>query len=139
MEQVVDGSLVPIQDAARRFSVRASTLRYWEKCGLLKPLEWVAGRRWYGSDELRRIAIIRFWQQSGMSLEEIAQILVGSVGPRGWKQIVESRIDSLNAMISHMTVVRDDLEHMLTCPRENSRDGCPYFEDAIKRFDAKTL
>jgi MerR family transcriptional regulator, copper efflux regulator len=136
--------LVPIDEVARRFGVQASALRYYERRGLLEPAARQAGRRWYGRAELRRLAIIGFWQQSGlMSLEDIAAILAGPEGSRSWKQIVNDRRVALDRQIGQMTAARDYLEHLLTCPREHSPDGCPYFEEAIwqpqgQRLEAAT-
>jgi MerR family transcriptional regulator, copper efflux regulator len=127
-----EDELVPIDEVARRFGVQASALRYYERRGLLQPAARRAGRRWYGRAELRQLAIIGFWQQSGlMSLEDIAAILAAPEHSRGWKQVVTDRRTALDAQIGQMTVARDYLEHLLTCPREHSLDGCPYFEDAI--------
>jgi MerR family transcriptional regulator, copper efflux regulator len=127
-----EDELVPIDEVARRFGVHASALRYYERRGLLQPTARHAGRRWYGRAELRQLAIIGFWQQSGlMSLEDIAAILAGPERSRSWKQIVSARRTALDAQIKQMTAARDYLEHLLTCPREHSLDGCPYFEEAI--------
>jgi MerR family transcriptional regulator, copper efflux regulator len=130
---MAEDELVPIEEVARRFGVRASALRYYERRGLLEPTVRRAGRRWYGQAELRRLAIIGFWQRSGLlSLEEIADILGGPSQNRGWKQIVSDRREALDAQIKQMTVARDYLEHLLTCPRDHSLDGCPHFEAAIR-------
>jgi DNA-binding transcriptional MerR regulator len=129
---VGEDELVPIDEVARRFGVQASALRYYERRGLLQPTARRAGRRWYGRAEQRRLAIIGFWQQSGlMSLEDIAAILDGQERSRGWKQVVADRRAALDAQIERMTAARDYLEHLVTCPREHSLDGCPYFEEAI--------
>jgi MerR family transcriptional regulator, copper efflux regulator len=125
---------VPIDAVARRFGLRASALRYYEERGLLTPASRRGGRRWYGRAELRRLAIITFWQQSGrMSLDEIAAVLAGPAQGRHWKDVVHERIAALGTQIDQMASARDYLEHMLTCPREHSLDGCPYFEEAISQ------
>ena len=127
-----EDELVAIDEVARRFGLHASALRYYERRGLLRPAARHAGRRWYGQAELRRLAVIGFWQQSGlMSLEDIAAILAGPSESRGWKQVVTDRREALHEQIGQMTAARDYLDHLLTCPREHSPDGCPYFEEAI--------
>jgi MerR family transcriptional regulator, copper efflux regulator len=127
-----EDELVPIDEVARRFGLQASALRYYERRGLLQSASRHAGRRWYGRAEVRQLAIIGFWQRSGlMSLDNIAAILAGPERSRGWKQIVSDQRAALDAQIGQMTAARDYLEHLLTCPREHSLDGCPYFEEAI--------
>lgn len=124
--------LLPIEEAARRFGLRASALRYYERRGLLEPASRHAGRRWYSPPGLRRLAIILFWQQSGlMSLDQIAVLLAGPQADLRWKQVVASRREALDTQIREMTAARDYLDHLLTCPREHSPDGCPHFEQAI--------
>jgi MerR family transcriptional regulator, copper efflux regulator len=132
MEPLDADDLVPIEEVARRFGLAASALRYYERRGLLKPVSRHAGRRWYGRAELRRLAIIAFWQQSAlMSLDQITGLLDGRLGAGQWKQVVSQRRQALDEQIEHMTVARDYLQHMLTCPREDPSDDCPYFEQAI--------
>jgi MerR family transcriptional regulator, copper efflux regulator len=132
MEPTDADELVPIDEVARRFGLAASALRYYERRGLLQPASRHAGRRWYGRAELRRLAIIAFWQQSAlMSLDQIIALLERPSAAGQWKQIVSERRRALNEQIEQMTVTRDFLELMLTCPREHSFDDCPYFEQAI--------
>jgi MerR family transcriptional regulator, copper efflux regulator len=126
------GELVPIEEVARRFQLRTSALRYYERRGLLLPAARHGGKRWYGPAELRRLAVIAFWQRSGlMSLDEIATVLAGPQASRSWKQIVLDRATALDAQIEQMATARDYLRHLTTCPREHSLDGCPHFERAI--------
>lgn len=61
-------------------------MRYYEERGLLFPVSRHSGRRWYGPAEVRRLAIIRYWQQSGlMSLEEVTEMLAGPGSARRWR------------------------------------------------------
>jgi MerR family transcriptional regulator, copper efflux regulator len=132
MERTDTDALVPIDEVARRFGLAASALRYYERRGLLQPASRHAGRRWYGRAELRRLAVIAFWQQSAlMSLDQITALLDGPSAAGPWKQIVNERRQALDKQIEQMTVTRDFLELMLTCPRDHSLDDCPYFEQAI--------
>jgi MerR family copper efflux transcriptional regulator len=124
--------LVPIDDVARRLGIRASAIRYYEERGLVEPVARHSGRRWYGPVEIRRLAIIRYWQSSGlMSLEQIADILAGPEATRGWTQIVEERVHSLRLQIERMGAARAFLEHTLTFHRDSSPDGCPHYEALI--------
>ena len=69
---------------AKRLGLRSSAIRYYEERGLVAPVARRAGRRWYGPVEIRRLAIIRYWQSSGlMSLEEIGDILAGPEATQG--------------------------------------------------------
>jgi MerR family transcriptional regulator, copper efflux regulator len=124
-------ALVPIDEVARRLGLRASAIRYYEERGLLEPVSRHSGRRWYGAAEIRRLAIILFWQESAlMSLDEIGEILAGSASTRDWTQIVEDRIEALRVQIERMETARDFLEHIVT-KHDSAPDGCPHFEAHI--------
>jgi DNA-binding transcriptional MerR regulator len=124
--------LVPIDEVARRSGLRASAIRYYEERGLVDPVSRHSGRRWYGPVEIRRLAIIQYWQDSGlMSLDEIRDILAGPAATRQWTQIIEARICALRAQIERMDAAREFLEHVLTHHPDTSPDGCPHYEALI--------
>jgi MerR family transcriptional regulator, copper efflux regulator len=129
--------LVPIDEVARRFGLRASAVRYYEERGLVQPASRRAGRRWYGPDEIRRLAIIVYWQRSGlMSLEEIGDILAGPAATRGWAQIVQERIEALRVQAERMDAARAHLEHVLSHHRDSPPDGCHHYESLIYQPNA---
>ena len=124
--------LVPIDEVARRLGLRSSAIRYYEERGLVTPAARHAGRRWYGAAEIRRLAIIGYWQSSGlMSLEQIGDILAGPEATRGWTQVVGDRIEALRLQIARMEAARAFLEHTLVFHRDSSPDGCPHYEALI--------
>jgi MerR family transcriptional regulator, copper efflux regulator len=121
--------LEPIDVVARRLGLRASAIRYYEERGLLAPARRHAGRRWYGPTEIRRLAIIGYWQAHGlMSLEEIKDILAGPGGSRRWDQVVRDRIAALRAEAERIEATREYLEHVLTHHPDSAPDGCDHFE-----------
>jgi MerR family transcriptional regulator, copper efflux regulator len=123
--------LVPIDDVARRFGIRASTIRYYEQRGLLEPVSRHSGRRWYGPGELRRLAIIRYWQESGlMPLDDIGEILAGSDGTRQWGELIEQQVRTLRSRIERMQAAREFLEHVAS-HHDTAADGCPHYETLI--------
>jgi MerR family copper efflux transcriptional regulator len=124
--------LTPIDEVARRLGLAASAIRYYEERGLVTPRSRHSGRRWFGPSEIRRLAVIGYWQRSGlMSLDEIAEILDGPAAARPWTTIVEDRIGTLTAQVEAMTEARDLLEHVLAHHRDSSPDGCPHYEALI--------
>jgi DNA-binding transcriptional MerR regulator len=128
--------LVPIDELARRFGLRASAVRYYEERGLLFPVSRHSGRRWYGPDEVRRLAIIRFWQQSGlMTLEEVADMMAGPASGRRWRQVLEERVEALRGQIEQMEAAKRFLEHVID-HHDYAPDGCPYYETLIFDGDA---
>jgi MerR family copper efflux transcriptional regulator len=123
--------LVPIDEVARRFGLRASTIRYYEERGLLDPVARHSGRRWYGQAELRRLAIIRYWQESAlMSLEDIGEMLAGAAGSGEWRKMVDEQLRSLSYRIGQMEAAREFLEHVAS-HHDIAPDGCAHYEALI--------
>lgn len=62
-----------IADVAKRTGVPASTLRYYEKKGLLKSLAGHGQRRQFAADVADRLALIALGQAAGFSLDEVGR------------------------------------------------------------------
>jgi MerR family transcriptional regulator, copper efflux regulator len=123
--------LLPIDEVARRFGIKASTIRYYEERGLLEPVSRHSGRRWYGPDELRRLAIIRYWQEAGlMRLDQIADILAGPNATNHWEQLIDQQLRALQERIERMETARSFLEHVAS-HHHSTPDGCPHYEALI--------
>lgn len=87
-------STYKIADAARRSGFAASTLRYYEDIGLLRPAGRTAGGyRAYDDADLNRLAFIGRAKQLGCTLDEIAELLVAWEGQRC--EPVQSRLREL--------------------------------------------
>jgi DNA-binding transcriptional MerR regulator len=126
--------LVPIDEVARGLGLRASAIRYYEQRGLVLPASRHSGRRWYGTAEVRRLAIIQHWQDAGrMSLEQIGDILAGPTANRGWAQVVADRIDALGVQIEQMAAARDFLRHVLAHHPDAAPDGCGHYEAILRQ------
>ncbi|HTZ08834.1 MAG TPA: MerR family transcriptional regulator [Acidimicrobiales bacterium] len=124
-------ALLPIDEVARCFGVRASAIRYYEERGLLEPVLRRGGRRWYGQAELRRLAVIRYWQQAGlMRLDDIAAVLSGPAGDDAWRDVLARQVRRLEEQIEWMAGARDFLEHVAT-HHDSPPDGCPHYEALI--------
>ncbi|MDT0347518.1 MerR family transcriptional regulator [Streptomyces litchfieldiae] len=135
----MDSRLLPIGSVARHFGLPVSTLHYWERVGLLRPARRVAGRRFYGPEEMRRIALVTLWQRTGMmSLEEIGAVLEGRRGRAGWQETVGTRIEEIDAQLRRLTAARAYLSHMLECPRDNPARDCPKLHAEIDEHLPRT-
>lgn len=121
----------PIGAVAARFDVAISTLRWWEKYGLLS-VRRVSGQRRYDEAAIRRIALIQLMQRTAMmSLDEIAGLLAGSTEDGDWRAGVRARIAACDEQLARMTTARRYLAHLLTCPSEHPVDTCPQLAKQI--------
>jgi DNA-binding transcriptional MerR regulator len=123
--------LIPIGEAARRVEMAASALRYYDELGLVAPAARRGGRRWYGPDELRRLALIRLGQELGGSLAEIARMLRS--GPDFW-DVLEERIAALDEQIRRAQDTRALLVHMRACPAEDPMRECTQFQQGLDQY-----
>src|SRR3989475_9791122 len=79
-----------IGQVAGRLGVRASALRYYERIGLLPPIERVNGQRRYGPAILSRLTVIDVAKQAGFTMRAIRVVLSrfspSSPPPARWRE-----------------------------------------------------
>lgn len=128
----VDQDLIPIGEAARRLGLRPSALRYYDERGLAVPQARVAGRRMYGTDELRRIAFLTIAQRLGIPLDTAAAVL-DAPGPQ-WRSTVRHQITVLDELIEQARGAKMFLDHALECRTEHPARQCPSLIAALDRL-----
>jgi len=124
-----------IADVAKRTGVPASTLRYYEKKGLLKSLAGRGQRRQFAADVADRLALIALGQAAGFSLDEVGAMLVDLQVDR---QMLIAKTDELDARIRRMQAMSKGLRHAAQCP-EQDHLACPKFQRLMKLSAAGAL
>lgn len=121
-----------IGEVAARAGVSASRIRYYELRGLLPAPERVAGKRRYGEEVFRRLAVIDAAQRVGFTLEEIRELLGSRDQPahERLRQLARSKLPELDELIERATSVRRVLELCSRC-RCQSIDVCRMFDERI--------
>ncbi|NGO10267.1 MerR family transcriptional regulator [Streptomyces sp. HC44] len=123
-----------IGEVAARFGVAVSTLRWWERCGLVTPAR-TSGRRTYSDADVRRIAVVQLLQKTTMmSLPEISALLAGSGNDRDWRTAVRARVTECEEQLARLTAARAYLAHLLSCPSDHPTDQCPYLAQEIDGY-----
>jgi DNA-binding transcriptional MerR regulator len=131
-----DGKQLAIGEVAQRAGMTASRIRYYEARGLLMPPGRVSGKRRYGSDVLRRLAIIDAAQRVGFGLDEIRDLL-GSrdeLAHERLRQLALAKLPELDRLIDRATSVRRLLEICSECDCE-SIDVCRMFDLTSTRVE----
>jgi MerR family copper efflux transcriptional regulator len=128
----VDVELASIGEIARRAGVATSTVRYYERRGLLRPDGRVSGQRRYRPETLRRLVFIGMLQDAGLSLDDIDGI-VNASDLTEWKAIARSRLDALNSQIDRLTTARAYLEGALLCRYNHPLTECRIMGTEIDR------
>ena len=111
---------------------RPSSIRYYEQIGLLPPAPRVSGRRMYGPETVRALAVIETGQRAGLSLDEIRALLSASPGDQAaierLRELAAAKLPEITALIARTEIVRGWLESAARCECP-SLDDCPLFDD----------
>jgi DNA-binding transcriptional MerR regulator len=124
--------LIPIGEAAARLRMTTSALRYYDDRGLVRPQGRRAGARMYGTDELRRLAFIKIFNQLGVSLETAAAVL-DAPSPQ-WRELVREQIAQLDQVIAQAQGAQLFLTHALHCPTDHPARECSTMTGALDRL-----
>lgn len=101
---------------ARQLDISTSTLRYYEREGLLAPERRSAsGYRLYPPDAAKRLLFIRRAQRLGFSLADIRLLLdaEGEAGAASLMGIAEQRFLDIERRLTELLVLRHELEFFL--------------------------
>jgi MerR family transcriptional regulator, redox-sensitive transcriptional activator SoxR len=79
-----------IGEVARRAGVATSSIRYYERIGLLPPPERLSGQRRYDMEVLGKLGFIGVAQSAGFKLREIKRLLDGVDRPDGMGEQIRS-------------------------------------------------
>lgn len=111
-----------IGQVARRAGIRPSTIRYYERIGLLPKPPRSSGRRRYDESILERLAIVQFAKRLGFTISEIKTLLSGSPGrppPDRWRSLAHAKLAEVDRFIADAASVRRMLLETLDrkCPK----------------------
>ena len=118
------GELINIREMSERSSVPASTLRYYEKLGLITSERETSGsHRRYSESTFHRIIYITLAQRAGFNLEEIAEQLailpdIHPVPPKVWEPLRKKWEQRIDQHIADLKQLKIDLRR---CARDASR------------------
>ncbi len=111
--------------------IPTSTLRFWERRGLLAADARQGGARRYEQDALTEVALLRLCQDAGLTLAEIGQIVHERVAQSpSWRGFVRTKMDRLEENIAQLQHAHEMLAHALECPYPDISQ-CPKFRTAL--------
>lgn len=120
-----------ISEVAKRAGVPASTLRYYEKQGLIASVGPQGVRRRFAPGVVDQLALIALGQTAGLSLDEIHSMLSPSGGPNIDRQLLSAKADEIDATIKQLRAVSRGLRHAAACPAPSHAE-CPTFQGLLK-------
>jgi MerR family redox-sensitive transcriptional activator SoxR len=108
-----------IGDLASRTGVPASTIRYWERIGVLTAPVRVSGQRRYLEDSIHQLAVLKLAQACGLRLDEMRHLMHGfrseTTPSRRWQELAHEKQKELDAQIAQLKIMRRLLDQVLTC------------------------
>lgn len=128
---------LPIGAVADLIGVATSTLRYYERRGLVDADARVAGQRRYRWPTVRRLVFIQMLQDAGLSLDDIQGVLDADDNA-SWKEIARQRLARLDEDIARMHLSRELLAASLLCRFDHPLDECHVMNGEIDRRLAGT-
>jgi DNA-binding transcriptional MerR regulator len=132
----VSQELLTIGEVAKRAHVATSTIRYYERLGLLVADTRTSGQRRYRVATLRRLVFIGMLQDAGLALVEIAEILDAS-DVSEWKAVAARRLEVLDNQIATLHQAREYLSGALLCRYDHPATDCKIMGAEIDRRLAK--
>jgi DNA-binding transcriptional MerR regulator len=124
--------LLTIGEVARRAGVATSTVRFYERRGLLSADARRSGQRRYRLPTLRRLVFIGMLQDAGLSLDDIAGVLDAATVDE-WKALARQRLAVLDTEIARLQRARDYLEGALLCRYDHPATDCQIMGQEIDR------
>jgi MerR family transcriptional regulator, redox-sensitive transcriptional activator SoxR len=116
--QVKAGDLT-IGEVARRVGVATSSIRYYERIGLLPQPSRESGQRRYDADVLGKLAFIGVAQSAGFKLREIKDLVdgvdgSGDLGDR-MRSLSTQKLDEVEALLERTKAMKGWLEVAKEC------------------------
>ena len=124
--------LLTIGEVAEQAHVATSTIRYYERRGLLTPDARQSGRRRYRAETLRRLVFIGMLQDAGLSLDDIDGILNAATVAE-WKGVAGRRLAILDEQITKLQHAREFLALALNCRFDHPATDCKSMGAEIDR------
>ena len=128
----MDDDFVTIGELARQAGIATSTVRYYERRGLVAPDARRSGQRRYREGTVRLVVFIGMLKDAGLSLDDIDGVLrAASVGE--WKEIGTQRLAVLDEEIARLEHAREYLRGALLCRYDHPVNECAIMGSEIDR------
>lgn len=122
---------IDIAEVASRSGFPPSTLRYYEKRGLIASDGRQGLRRQYDDSVLTRLALIALGQRAGFTLEQIAALLRPKCGKLDLSRIqLRQQADDLRTQAQELQATADLLDHIASCTAPSHLE-CPRFKELL--------
>lgn len=134
------GRPLTIGEAAKAADVRTSTVRYYEREGILRPTTRSASNyRLYSDEDVHRLRFIRAAQATGFTLQDITELL-RPTACRRVQRLIEDRLGVVAERMKELRHVHKVLKASLdTCQKHEETGRCKVIAELSASVRAKRL
>lgn len=108
-----------IGQLSKRSGVPASTIRYWERVGVMPEPMRRSGQRRYPEESLQRLAVLRLAQMCGFRLEEMRLLVQGFradvAPPSGWRELARKKEAEIDQQVARLVAMRRVVGRVRRC------------------------
>jgi MerR family redox-sensitive transcriptional activator SoxR len=126
----VDETLT-IGQLAKRFELKTSAIRYYERVGVLPEAARESGQRRYGADAIKRLEILDVAKRAGFTLDEARVLLhgsdAGSPAFESLRELAARKLPEVEALIVRAQAMRAWLLTATDCSC-STLDVCALFD-----------
>jgi DNA-binding transcriptional MerR regulator len=132
-----------ISQLARAAGVPTTTVRYYERVGLVRPEDRSAGNyRLYSEESLRKLKFIRAAQSIGFTLDDVKALLAtpdsSAASCRAVQPLIEQRLSEVAWRLITLRHVQRVLRSALKKCRQTEQIGCCHVIETLRELsDAK--
>lgn len=132
-EWVEDGwPELTIGEVAERAGLATSSIRYYERIGVLPEPQRESGQRRYGEDILGRLAFIATAKEAGFKLREVRELIESIDGDDGMaapmRSLSQRRLPEVEELLERTKAMQGWLEVAAACDCESPSD-CALFPE----------
>lgn len=127
-----------ISEVVKRSGLPSSALRFYERKGLIQPVERDGLRRRYAPAVLDQLALIALGQAAGFTLDEIRTMFTPEGGAQIDRGLLAAKADELDRLVRRLQAMSEGLRHAAACPAP-SHAQCPSFQRLLKAATSGSL
>ena len=111
--------MMTISEVANEVGMPPSTLRYYERIGLVPAPPRISGRRRYDANIVQRLTIIQTAQRAGFTLDEIRllfdEVLADTASRAQWNMLIQQKLREINSLLLNVQSMKTLLEDIMEC------------------------
>jgi MerR family redox-sensitive transcriptional activator SoxR len=119
LSQGVLADSITIGQLSQTTGVPASTIRYWERLGVLPRPARRSGQRRYTNHAIQHLAVLQLAQACGFRLDEMRELASGFRADRPpsarWRELAASKAAEIDTQLARLLAMKEVLRQVAGC------------------------